>query len=139
MKHVKILDGEYAGQILEGHRFYLDHLHTGNSPDLFTVKTPDGNMTITSDKIDVEFYEEQLLADELLRLGANIGDTVKITRTGSGWYRSGWDKDALHQITKISPSGYVEFDHGMGQMFRPDVELIREYLVDAGVTSQSGS
>jgi hypothetical protein len=38
MKQVKIIDGKYAGQIFEGHSFYYDHLHTGNSPDLFTVK-----------------------------------------------------------------------------------------------------
>jgi len=125
MKQVKIIDGKYAGRIFEGHRFYFDHLHTGNSPDLFTVKTPEGEMTITSDRIDVEHYEKQLLREQLIRLGANIGDTVKIIRSGSGSYKRGWDEKAPHKITKITSSGYVQFDDGMAETFRPDVEIFK--------------
>jgi hypothetical protein len=125
MKQVKIIDGKYAGQIFEGHRFYYDHLHTGSSPDLFIVKTPDGEITITSDRIDVEHYEKQLLDDELERLGAKVGDVVKIIRSGSGSYRHGWKEKTHHKITRITSHGYVQFDDGMAEMFRPDVEVIK--------------
>lgn len=34
----------------------------------------------------------------------------------------GWDNKVPNIITNITSSGYVEFDNGMGKMFRPDVE-----------------
>lgn len=125
MKKVKIKNGKYTGQIFDGYRFYYDHLHTGNSPDLFVVNTPGGEITITSDRIDIEHYESQLLQEELIRLGANIGDTVKITRSGSGSFKKGWNEKSYHRITRITSSGYVQFDDGIGEMFRPDVEVIQ--------------
>lgn len=124
MKKVKIISGKYDGQIFDGYRFFYDYKHTGSSPDLFTIKTSDGDVTITSDKIDVEHYEAQLLEDELKRLGANVGDTVNIIRAGSGSYMRGWDNKSLHTITKITSGGYVEFDNGMGKMFRPEVKVV---------------
>lgn len=87
MKQVKIIEGKYKGQTFEGHRFYYDYLHTGSSPDLFMIKTPDEDATITSDSVDVQHYESQLLQEELVRLGANVGDMVKIIRSGSGSYK----------------------------------------------------
>ena len=123
MKKVRIISGKYAGQILDGHRFYYDYLHTGNSPDLFTVITNNGEITITSDNIDVNHYENQLLEEQLERLGADVGDVVRIIRSGSGSYRKDWNEKALHKITRITASGYVQFDDGLAEMFRPDVEI----------------
>lgn len=124
MKKVKVISGKYNGQILDGHRFFYDYQYTGSSPDLFTIKTQDGDITITSDKVDVEHYEAQLLEDQLERLGAKIRDTVRIIRSGSGSYKREWDEKALHTITKITSGGYVQFDDGLAEMFRPDVEVI---------------
>lgn len=124
MKKVKIISGEYNGMVVDGHRFYLDHLHTGSSPDLFEIYPNGERKVITSDKIDVEHYESQLLEDELKRLGANVGDIVTITRTGSGSYQKGWVANGNHTITKITSSGYVEFDNGLAKMFRPDVKIV---------------
>jgi hypothetical protein len=125
MRKVKVIDGKYSGQIFDGHRFYFDHLHTGNSPDLFTIETPEGRVTITSDRIDVEHYEEQLMIEELERLGAKVGDTVNIIRSGSGSYRKGWNDTVSHKITRITSNGYIQFDDGMAEMFRPDVEVVQ--------------
>lgn len=124
MKKVKIISGEYNGMIVDGHRFYLDHLHTGNSPDLFEVYIDGERKVITSDKIDVAYYENQLLEDELKRLGAKVGDVVTISRTGSGSYQKGWVVNDKHTITNISSNGYVEFDNGVAKMFRPDVKIV---------------
>ncbi|QHI73801.1 hypothetical protein [Aminipila terrae] len=124
MKKVKILMGEFSGCEFEGYRYYCDYLHTGNSPDLYIIKTPEGEMTVTSDKIDISHYEAQLLDEELTRLGAKVGDTVKIIRSGGGYFKNSWDSKIPHKITRITPSGYVQFDDGMGEMFRPDVEVI---------------
>lgn len=124
MKKVKVISGKYEGQIFDGHRFFYDYQYTGSSPDLFTIKTSDGDVTITSDKIDIEHYEVQLLEEELERLGAKVGDVVKIIRAGSGSFMRGWDNKVPHIITKITSGGYVEFDNGMGKMFRPDVEVV---------------
>ena len=123
---VKILNGIYEGQILEGSRVYYDYLHTGNSPDLFAVKTPDGEMMMISDDIDVEDYESQLLQEQIERLGAKVGDFVKITHSGSGTSNKGFNENACHQITKITSSGYVQFDDGMAEMFQPEVEITKE-------------
>lgn len=124
MKKVKVINGKYDGQIFDGHRFFYDYQYTGSSPDLFTIKTPDGDVTITSDNIDVEHYEAQLLEEQLERLGAKIGDTVRIIRSGGGSYKRGWDEKVLHTITKITSGGYVQFDDGLAETFRPDVEVI---------------
>ena len=124
MKKVKIISGEYKDMILDGHRFYLDHLHTGNSADLFEVYFKGERKVITSDKIDVAHYENQLLEDELNRLGARVGDVVTISRAGSGSYQRGWVVNDTHTITNVSPNGYVEFDNGLAKMFRPDVKIV---------------
>lgn len=126
MKKVKIISGKYAGQIYDGHRFYYDYLHTGHSPDLFTIITGDGEITITSDKIDVDHYEKQLLEEQIERLRANVGNFVRIIRSGSGSYCKGWNEKELHKITKVTSSGYVQFDDGLADMFRPDVEVVCE-------------
>lgn len=126
MNKVKVISGEYAGKIFEGHRYYYDYRHTGSSPDLFFILTEDGEVTITSDKIDIKHYEDQLLIEELKRLGAKVGDTVRIVRSGSGSYCKGWKAKDTHKITRITSGGYVQFDEGMAEMFRPDVELVTE-------------
>jgi hypothetical protein len=66
------------------------------------------------------------LDKELERLGAKVGDMVNIVRSGSGSYRHGWNDKDTHKITKITSNGYVQFDNGMAEMFRPDVEVIQE-------------
>lgn len=124
---VKIIDRghELYGHILDGSRSYYDVHHTGNSPDLFSVEVEGLRMQVLSTQVDVEHYDAQLLAKEMARLGAKVGDTVTITKTGSGCYSSGWAKAGSHEITKIDPSGHVEFDGGEGSMFRPEVQVIQ--------------
>ena len=124
MKNVKITKGDYEGQILKGHRYYYDYLHTGNSPDLFSIQTPNGDKTITSDFVDIEHYEQQCLQEELTRLSATVGDLVVIIRAGSGSYIHGWNNNIPPTITNITSRGYVEVDDGAARMFRPDVKIV---------------
>jgi len=123
---VKITDKEHEcfGQELEGFCFYYDYQHTGNSPDIYIIKTPEGERKILSTQIDVEHYENQRLSKEIEKLGANLGDKVMIIETGSGGSRVGFDIKEPHVITKISPSGTVYFDNGMADMFRPKVKVV---------------
>jgi ABC-type lipoprotein release transport system permease subunit len=60
----------------------------------------------------------------LKNLGADVGDTVLITRSGGGSFRQSFDLSKPHKITGINSSGYVEFDHGEAHTFRPDVKVI---------------
>lgn len=128
MRRVKVTSGEYAGKEYEGCRCYYDYLHTGNSPDLFIIKTPNGDKTVTSLQIDVAHYEAQLLEEEIKRLGAKVGDVVNIVCSGSGSYAEDWNENIPHQITNITSNGTVEFDNGLATMFRPDVEIIKSKL-----------
>jgi hypothetical protein len=123
---VKITDKEhkYFGQELEGFCFYYDYQHTGDSPDIYIIKTPEGERKILSTQIDVEHYENQRLSKEIERLGANVGDKVIIIESGSGGSKVGFDINEPHIITKISPSGAVYFDDGMADMFRPIVKVV---------------
>jgi len=126
MNKVKIIDpsNSYFGQELDGYCWYYDHLHTGDSQDVYIVKTPEGEKQLLSTQIDVEHYEAQDLAKEIERLGANVGDTVKILRTGSGGSVAGFSTKVPHVISHISSSGTVTFDNGAATMFRPDVERV---------------
>lgn len=123
---VKITDKKhkYFGQELEGYCFYYDYQHTGNSPDIYIIKTPEGERKILSTQIDVEHYENQRLYKEIERLGANVGDKVRIIKSGSGGSKVGFNLNEPHIITNISPSGHVYFDNGMADMFRPTVEIV---------------
>lgn len=134
---IKVIEGEYAGNEYEGYVCYYDYLHTGDSPDLYMIKTPDGNKTVTSLQIDVTHYKAQLLARETERLGANVGDIVKIVCSGSGEYHEGWDEKIPHQITNITLSGYVEFDYGLAEIFRPDVEVIENKELNINAEAES--
>lgn len=117
---------ELCGQILDGAMIYCDIRHTGNSEDLYQVHKANGDTAqLLSTQVDVEFYEEQLLAEEMKRLGANIGDIVTIQETGGGSYKCGWKKEGLHTITDVSCLGYVTFDDGMAHCFRPIVTVAR--------------
>ncbi|MFY0545477.1 hypothetical protein [Brevibacillus sp. H7] len=126
MKKVKVTDprSPYFGQELEGYCWYYDYLHTGDSPDLYIVKTPEGKKQLLSTQIDEKHYEAQELAEEIERLGANVGDTVMILRTGSGSSVAGFSTKVPHVISHISSSGTVTFDNGAATMFRPDVERV---------------
>lgn len=124
---VKIIDPthECFGQELEGGIIYNDIYHRGGRPDLYQVKTPDGKIyRLLTDQIDAEHYAAQEIAEGVERLGAVVGDTVMITRLGSGSQRAGFDFAVPHVVTKISASGNVEFDHGAASGFRPEVELV---------------
>jgi hypothetical protein len=113
----------YCGQEFEGGCIYYDIHHTGNSPDLFVIKTPDGEKRILSTSIDTEHYWEQRRQEHIKKLGANVGDTVLITRSGGGSFKRGFDISKPHKITGINTSGYVEFDGGEAKTFRPDVTV----------------
>lgn len=124
---VRVIDpnSKYYGQELEGYCVYYDVNHTGSSPDLFHIKTPDGNVPILSTKIDAKHYWDQRRQEQIERLGANVGDIVIITRSGGGSFNRGFDLKEPHKITSIDSSGYVEFDNGEAKTFRPDVTIVR--------------
>lgn len=126
---VKIIDPKHPcfGQELEGGVVYLDYYHIGGRPDLYQVKTPEGRIyQLLTDQIDAEHHEAQRLQWEIERIGANVGDTVLITRLGSGGHKAGFDFSVPHVITKIDGSGHVEFDDRAAYGFRPDVKVISQ-------------
>lgn len=67
---------------------------------------------------------ERLL--EIERLGANVGDVVRIVRVGSGGWKRGFTPMDPHVITKITAAGNVFFDEGEAIMYRPRVEIIKK-------------
>lgn len=124
---IKVIDEKSPlfGKKLTGGIVYYDLYHTGNSPDLLQVQDEEGNKyQILSNRIDIEHYNSQEVAKETERLGAKVGDTVLITRSGSGYSKVNFNVKELHVITKIDCTGHVEFDNGDATMFRPDVELV---------------
>ncbi|MFB0841818.1 hypothetical protein [Paenibacillus oleatilyticus] len=125
---VKVTDPnhKYYGQELPGNCFYYDINHTGNSPDLFILEAPEGSIRILSTQIDEDHYWNQRRETHIKRLGANVGDTVRIIRSGSCKSKANFDWSKPHVITKIDCNGYVEWDGGEAQSFRPDVELLEE-------------
>ncbi|MDH6371786.1 hypothetical protein M2444_003585 [Paenibacillus sp. PastF-3] len=124
---VKIIDPNHPcyGQELGGSRIYFDYYHRGGKPDLYQAEAPEGGFyRLLTNQIDEEHYEAQELAREVERLSANVGDTVMITRMGSGGSKANFDIKEPHVITKITPSGTVYFDDGEANGFRPDVIVI---------------
>lgn len=75
-----------------------------------------------------EFKKSDCLAYEIQQLGANVGDVVKIIKRGSGWYNGTFDSSLDHKITGIDWTGHVEFDDGVAVMYRPEVEIVSNYL-----------
>jgi hypothetical protein len=128
MAMVKVIDPKspYCGKEFEGGCLYYDVYHNGNSPDLFIIKTPDGEKQILSTSIDNEHYWNQRRQEHIERLGADIGDMVIITRPGGGWSKKNFDISTPHKITAIDSSGYVNFDGEEATYFRPDVIKINE-------------
>lgn len=116
---------ELCGKEVKGSLIYYDINHTGSSPDLFTAEHEGCSFRLLSTQIDAEHYNNQLANSEIERLGANVGDLVEITRTGSGSFCRDWNQAGEHLITKISSHGQVEFDHGKASCFRPDVIVIK--------------
>lgn len=123
---IRITDksNEFYEKELEGARIYYDYKHTGNSDDIYLVHTPKGDKQFLASQIDAEYCENQRLEEFLKELGANVGDTVEIIETGSGSYSPDFKKNGLHEITKITSSGYVQFDNGKAEIFRPKVKVI---------------
>ncbi|WP_195760054.1 hypothetical protein [Flavobacterium sp. LC2016-23] len=115
---------EFYNQRLQGFCAYYDIHRTGSGPDLYIAETPEGvEFNLLSDQIDLDDYDSQKLAKQVIRLGANVNDVVMITRLGSGSYGPNFDLDQPHVITKIFPSGQVIFDNGKADTFQPDVTL----------------
>ncbi len=127
-KHtVKITDPThpYFNLELPGGCVYYDIYHQGSGgPDLFLFKSLEGEQRILSTQIDTDHYWEQRRQEEIRKLGANVGDTVRILRGGSGSSKANFDWNAPHVITKIDSSGGVVWDDGAASGFRPDVEVI---------------
>jgi hypothetical protein len=127
---VKITDKNHAlyGKTLPGSLIYHDIHHTGNGPDLYVVLSNEKSHRLLSTQIDEDHYRAQLMAEQVARLGAKEGDTVLITRGGSGSYCHGWDSDKPHKITVIDFTGHVQFDGGIvkngASIFRPEVKLV---------------
>jgi hypothetical protein len=124
---VKVIDPThpYYGQELPGGCVYYDIYHKGSGgPDLFQVETPEGKTTILSTKIDEVHYWEQRRQMEVALIGANVGDTVRIIRGGSGSCVANFDWNAPHIITKIGTGGHVEWDNGDATGFRPEMKVI---------------
>lgn len=96
--------------------------------DLYLVTIDGQERRYVSSQIDVEHYKAQLLKKEIEKLGANIGDKVKVLEDTSGSYGAKFfkrrDEIGFHTITDITSSGYVTFDDGEAVMFRPKVEVI---------------
>jgi hypothetical protein len=129
IKEIRVIAPEHQlfGKTIKGAIIYFDHQHTGNSADLIAAYDPETGLDhrLLSTQVDMDYYHEQELAEQIKRLGANVGDSVMVTRTGSGYPTHGFNKSLPHVITKISYDGYVEFDDYY-EMFRPDVQLIKE-------------
>lgn len=96
--------------------------------DLYLVTIDGQERRYVSSQIDVEHYKVQLLKEEIDRLGAKIGDKVRVIHETSGSYgKRYYDRekgDGFHTITDIDCYGHVTFDNGEANMFRPEVEVI---------------
>jgi len=115
----------YCGQMLRGYIIYYDVNHTGDSPHLIRAIDHEGkSVRLLSSQCDMAHYEAQEVAEHIERMGANVGDFVRIIETGSGAYRQGWKLEGIHRITRVDPNGSVEFDDGLGTIFRPVVEVV---------------
>lgn len=124
---IKIIDPahECFGQELEGCLIYNDIYHRGGRPDLYQAQDAEGIYhRLLTDQIDTDHYAAQEIAEETKRLGANVGDSVMIARLGSGTLKQGFNFKIPHVITRIYPSGNVEFDHGDACGFQPDVQVV---------------
>ena len=114
--------------IVDGHRFYLDHLHTGSSPDLFEIYPNGERKVITSDKIDVEHYEAQLLEDELKRLATKYSKERDIFYLGRGLdYVVAMEGSLkLKEISYIHSEAYAsgELKHGPIALITEDTPVV---------------
>lgn len=114
---------EFPGQL----EFYDVYYRGGTGlpvEDLYFVTIDGKEHRYVSSQIDVKHYKAQELKDEIERLGANVGDKVRIIETGSGGWRPAFMKEEFHIITDIKSYGDVVFDDGAAYMFRPVVEKI---------------
>lgn len=98
--------------------------------DLYLVTIDGQERRYVSSQIDVEHYQAQLLKEETERIGAKIGDKVRVLRETSGCYgKRYYDRKknkGFHTITDINYCGNVTFDNGEANMFRPEIEVINE-------------
>lgn len=120
----------FFNQEVSGDCAYYDVYHRGPSgPDLFLIETSEGKACILSTQIDQDHYWSQRRRQEIEKLGANVGDRVKITNPHSGGSKVVFDWDEPHIITKIDPYGNVEWDDGAAWGFRPDMIVIERAAI----------
>lgn len=124
---IRVIDptSPYFGKDLDISMRYLDHLHTGSSPDLYFCDTDSGTARFLSTQIDQELYKYEQIRWETERLGAHVGDTVYVSRYGSGSFSHGFNYKSLHTITAIYSCGSVDLDGGLANVFRPDVIVVK--------------
>lgn len=131
---IKIIDKNdpLCGKEYPGYLIFYDVYYRGGSnepiEDLYLLEIDCKKHKYVTSQIDEAHYKNQILNIEIDRLGANIGDKVRVIDTGSGSYgRAYLDRKnnyGFHTITDITPYGYVTFDNGEAKMFRPKVEKI---------------
>lgn len=130
MKTVIITDKNdvNCGKEFPGWLAFYDVYYRGGTglpiEDLYIVTIDGKEHRYLSSQIDTGHYKSQELKNEIERLGANIGDKVRILKSGSGRYHSYFMKEPFHIITDIQSNGYVIFDNGAAEMFRPIVEKL---------------
>lgn len=123
-----------CGKEFPGWLAFFDVYYRGGTgqpiEDLYLVTIDGKECQYISSQIDVEHYQAQVLKNEIERLGANIGDKVKVVHDTSGCYgKAYYDRETQigsHTITGITYNGYVTFDNGEAEMFRPEVVVINE-------------
>lgn len=122
-----------CGKSFPGYIAYYDVFFRGGSSlpieDLYIVCIDGVDHRYLTSQVDANNYDEQLRQKEIERLGAKVGDKVRVldsTNGGNFTYEFAM-REAIkgtHTITHIYSSGHVQFDMGEACIFRPKVELI---------------
>ena len=121
---------EHCGKEFDGQRIYYDILHGrrigGKIQDLYAVNINGERKQYMTHQIDEDYCRQQENRKVVERLGADVGDEVRIIAGGSGSYASYFGKRDTHIISRIVCTGNVYFDDGVTSMFYPTVEVVRK-------------